>query len=455
MSSKLDYLSKYLEDPSDKKKKDKKKKKRKKSSRREDNGRLVVKDDEEDRAESLFSTVAEPDSEEDEGPVIVNADVDIEASVSRGGPWETVRDTHGEEPATASPAVAGEMPTTTRKSRTRQRYDSSDDDDEQQQQAPSARKRYDSSDDEDDDNGAKSQTDRRRRREDSSSEDSTGGVPDQQPSASKARRRYDSDDDAESTEKEERNPPVKQEPAAPIIKREEHNKRRYDSSDDDNGHETKVKASRRDDDDSLSENGQREKKARMSSGHKAGLQTGRGFAEAEADIRKKRNAQAQDMVDRYGMGETVHRGKEKKTTAGKPVLTAEQQAEINQGKYQKEKAARELRQFEQIQQSEFARRVDDDEVEALRKQTLREGDPMAKYGKRSGKKAEGTAQREAAPTRPVYKGPPPKPNRFGIRPGFRWDGNDRGNGFEDRLLAQRASQSQRREEAYRWSSAAM
>lgn len=57
--------------------------------------------------------------------------------------------------------------------------------------------------------------------------------------------------------------------------------------------------------------------------------------------------------------------------------------------------------------------------------------------------------------KPMYKGPPPKPNRYGIRPGYRWDGIDRGNGFEDRLLTSLHSKGREKEEAYKWSSADM
>ena len=70
---------------------------------------------------------------------------------------------------------------------------------------------------------------------------------------------------------------------------------------------------------------------------------------------------------------------------------------------------------------------------------------MAKY--LSKKKALKTGQ----PTRPIYRGPADRPNRFGILPGYRWDGVDRSNGFEKKYFETLNKGIAIQEDAYKWS----
>jgi pre-mRNA-splicing factor CWC26 len=130
-------------------------------------------------------------------------------------------------------------------------------------------------------------------------------------------------------------------------------------------------------------------------------------------------------------------------------LSQKQKLSLNMGGAQKAQILERNQQWEDIQQSSFARGIDDKNLEEWKRNQIREGDPMAAYSNPTiPPKGDGLQH-------PRYKGPKPKPNRFLIPPGYRWDGVDRGNGFEDLVLAKMFSKGQEKEEAYKRSTADM
>jgi pre-mRNA-splicing factor CWC26 len=90
----------------------------------------------------------------------------------------------------------------------------------------------------------------------------------------------------------------------------------------------------------------------------------------------------------------------------------------------------------------LARGVDDEARNAELKEQDRWNDPAAQFltKKKSGKSITG---------KPLYKGAAP-PNRYGIRPGHRWDGVDRGNGFEKEYFTAQNRRRNLKELDYAW-----
>ncbi|CAN0540447.1 unnamed protein product [Ectocarpus sp. 12 AP-2014] len=218
-------------------------------------------------------------------------------------------------------------------------------------------------------------------------------------------------------------------------------------------------------------------RVKTSSGYYAGLQSGKDFKVVEQNLKRKHDAEMKG-ADKSSSGqgaETVYRDKKGRkldmlnefmksqdARAGKKVEEAKDQFAWGRGKVQKEEEKQWKEELENIAAEPFARTVDDTRLEEARKAEIRADDPMAAY---MAKKKAKERVKSGKPLKPEYKGPQPKPNRhvqqhavfgrFGIRPGYRWDGNDRGNGWESRIVAKGVDNNYKAELAYKWATADM
>merc|ERR1711879_36553 len=144
--------------------------------------------------------------------------------------------------------------------------------------------------------------------------------------------------------------------------------------------------------------------------------------------------------------QTVYRDKEgrriTKEEAAKPKTQWTTEMDWGGGLVQKKLAMRSAAQR--------GRRDDGEEAAALHEERLKDrervDDPMAGYIK---KRKKSKKSKELKISRPMYKGES-FPNRYGILPGFRWDGRDYSNGFEQLFLKEmnRGADTRRRASKY-------
>ena len=222
---------------------------------------------------------------------------------------------------------------------------------------------------------------------------------------------------------------------------------------------------------------------KTASGHDAGLQSGSTFGRTEKELKAQRDKELAhaDPSLLGAAAETVYRDRKGKkldmlnefmrqqaVREGKEVKLAQAQAEWGRGTVQKQEAEAARREMEEIAAEPFARTADNPRLEAMRKEVIRDGDPMAEYfmkkreEEEEAKRAQGGGGDGAAaggppgkPRKPKYKGPVGLPNRFGILPGYRWDGVDRGNQYEKKVLTKANERSALKEDEYKWSVADM
>jgi len=199
-----------------------------------------------------------------------------------------------------------------------------------------------------------------------------------------------------------------------------------------------------------------------------GLKTGAEFrAELEAQKDAKAHAWGEGAKDAGVTGqhaETVvrdRRGRKLEMLSeflnqeaykeGKAAKEAKEEYEWGRGKVQKEKDEDHRRELEDIKNAPFARYESDLKLERARKEEIRADDPMAAYMLQKQRDALAQeATRSGKVLKPEYKGPPPKPNRFNVRPGYRWDGIDRGNGFEARWFKRQSELVTKHERDRAW-----
>ncbi|KAF9881609.1 hypothetical protein CkaCkLH20_00755 [Colletotrichum karsti] len=177
---------------------------------------------------------------------------------------------------------------------------------------------------------------------------------------------------------------------------------------------------------------------KMSDGTHAGLQSAASVA---AQLKRRQQAEEAEFAKLRKSGkeqETVYRdatGRRvdvsmKRAEARKLAAEAEEKERLAKlapkGDVQLEQARKRREALEDAKLMNFARTADDEEMNRELKEKERWNDPMAQFVT---EKTSGGAKGKKGKKRPIYSGAA-EPNRYGIRPGYRWDGVDRSNGFE-------------------------
>ncbi|XP_028931330.1 BUD13 homolog isoform X1 [Ornithorhynchus anatinus] len=199
------------------------------------------------------------------------------------------------------------------------------------------------------------------------------------------------------------------------------------------------------------------KKAQMLSGAKAGLKSADAVRKEQQELRKSDRDTGQLEAESQN-AETVFRDRlghkrdlklerlERRRQAEEQSEKDEQYAQWGKGLAQSRQQEQNVQDAMKEMQKPLARYIDDEDLDQMLREQEREGDPMADFIKKKAAK-----ENKGKKTKPRYSGPAPPLNRFNIWPGYRWDGVDRSNGFEQKRFARLASKKAVEELAYKWS----
>lgn len=200
----------------------------------------------------------------------------------------------------------------------------------------------------------------------------------------------------------------------------------------------------------------------MDSGAHAGLQTASSMAaqmakKAALERRKAAEANASGASGKHS--ETIYRDASGRIInvamqraavrkkADEDAAKAETEREALKGDVQRAQAAQRRQQLEDAKLMTVARHADDEALNDELRDRERWNDPAAQF--LSTTKKRGGGEGRGVTGKKTYQGPA-APNRYGIRPGWRWDGVDRSNGFEKEWFEARNRKKRIGELEYAW-----
>jgi pre-mRNA-splicing factor CWC26 len=158
---------------------------------------------------------------------------------------------------------------------------------------------------------------------------------------------------------------------------------------------------------------------------------------------------AQETVYRDASGRIINiamKRAEARRAADAEAKKKADEADAVRGDAQIEMREQRKRELEDAKYMTVARGEDDVAMNDELKERDRWNDPAAKFLSTTKKSAGGPRSKGGKPT---YQGAF-QPNRYGIRPGHRWDGVDRSNGFEAKWFAARNKRKDKEDLEYAW-----
>lgn len=194
-----------------------------------------------------------------------------------------------------------------------------------------------------------------------------------------------------------------------------------------------------------------ESRKTMSNGAVAGLQSA---AQVAVQVEAKRAKERRESKNAVAPGETVYRDASgrrvdasmMRAEARRKLEEAEEaKKQLKTGEVQRMAAEQRKQDLREAATAPLAIAKDDEERNRELKERQRWDDPAASFLK---KKKKGAISSRTG--QPLYAGAT-CPNRFEIRPGHRWDGVDRSNGFEKRWFKRHNEARDRETQIYAWS----